>query len=70
MQCLVTLAQDFEEDDCFETFLHYVDEHQWARAGAEAEAEGQDREEVEFIPPSGEGDGLEGEATNPLDAEA
>ncbi|KAJ8426857.1 hypothetical protein Cgig2_006532 [Carnegiea gigantea] len=35
-----------------------------------AKDEGRDPEEVEFIPPSGEGEGARDEATNPLDAEA
>jgi len=60
----VTLAQDFQEDDYFEAYLNYVNKCQ------QAEAEGRDPEDVEFIPPSGEGDGLEDGATNPLDAEA
>ena len=60
----MTLAPDFQEDDYSETYLHYVDERQ------QADAEGRDPEEVEFIPSSGDGDGLEDEATNPLDAEA
>ncbi|KAJ8438792.1 hypothetical protein Cgig2_023826 [Carnegiea gigantea] len=43
-----------------------------AATGAEmqAEDEGRDLDEVEFIPPSGEGDGARDEATNPLDADA
>ena len=61
---LVMLAQTFQEDAHFKAYLHYVDERQ------QVEAEGQDLEEVEFIPPFGEGEGPGDEATNPLDAEA
>jgi len=61
---LVTLAQEFQEDSYFEAYLHYVDERQ------QAEAEGQNPEEVEIVPPSSEGDGPGDEATNPLDADA
>ncbi|KAJ8441092.1 hypothetical protein Cgig2_000353 [Carnegiea gigantea] len=46
-----TLGYLCKEDSYFEAYLHYVDECQWA------EEEGRDPEEVEFIPPSGEGDG-------------
>jgi len=57
----VTLAQEFQEDSYFEAYLHYVDKRQ------RAEDEGRDLEEVEYIPPSGEGDGAGDEVTNPLD---
>ena len=60
----MTLAQEFQEDAYSEAYLHYVDTRQ------QAEAEGRDLEEVEFIPPSGKGDGLGDETTNPMDAEA
>jgi len=60
----VTLAQEFQEDSYFEAYLHYVDERQ------RAVDEGRDPEEVEFIPPSVEGEDAGDEATNPLDAEA
>ncbi|KAJ8438015.1 LOW QUALITY PROTEIN: hypothetical protein Cgig2_029996 [Carnegiea gigantea] len=62
---LVTLAQEFQEDSYFEAYLHYIDERQ------RAEDEGRDPEEVQFIPPfgEGEGEGAGDEATNPLDAE-
>ncbi|KAJ8427748.1 hypothetical protein Cgig2_008552 [Carnegiea gigantea] len=45
------------------TSTTYVDERQ------RAEDEGRGPEEVEFIPPSGEGEGAQDEATNPLDAD-
>ena len=61
---LVTLAQEFQEDSYFEAYLHYVDERQ------QAEAEGQNPEEVEIVPPSSEGDGPGDEATKPSDADA
>jgi len=54
------LAPNFQEDNYFEAYLHYVDERQ------RAEDEGRYLQEVEFIPPSGEGEGAGGEATNPL----
>jgi len=57
------LAQEFQEDAYFEAYLHHVDERQ------QAEAEGQDPKEVEFILPSGEGDRPGDEMTNPLDIE-
>ena len=60
----MTLAQEFQEDSYFKAYLHYVDEYQWA------EDEGRDPEEVEFISPSGEGDGAGDAATNPLDSDA
>ncbi|KAJ8435828.1 hypothetical protein Cgig2_017123 [Carnegiea gigantea] len=63
-EVLVTLAQEFQEDAYIEAYLHYIDERR------QADAEGQDLEEVKFIPPSGKGDGPGDEATNPLDAEA
>ncbi|KAJ8431148.1 hypothetical protein Cgig2_026745 [Carnegiea gigantea] len=55
---------EFQEDSYFEAYLHYVDERQWA------EDKGRDPEEVEFIPPSGEGEVAGDEAANPLDADA
>ena len=58
---LTTLVPDFQEDSYFEACIHHVEERQWA------EAEGRDPKEVEFIPPSGEGD--EDEGTTPLDSE-
>ena len=36
----------------------------------QAKAEGRDPQEIEFIPPSGEGNTLEDGATNPLDTDA
>ena len=60
----MTLAQEFQEDSYFKAYLHYVDERQ------RAEDKGRDPEEVEFIPPFGEGDGTGDEATDPLDADA
>jgi len=60
---LVTLAQEFQEDSYFESYLHYIDERQ------QAEDEGQDPKEVEFIPSSGEGECAGDEATNLLDDE-
>ena len=47
----MTLAQEFQEDSNFESYLHYVDERQ------RAEDKGLDVEEVEFVPPLGEGEG-------------
>jgi len=61
---LVTLAQEFQEDSYFEVYLHCIDESQWA------ENERRDLEEVEFITPPGEGEGVGNKATKPLDAEA
>jgi len=59
---LVTLAPDFQEDNYFEAYIRYVKERRWA------EAEGQDPEKVEYIPPSSEGD--EDEGTTPLEGKA
>jgi len=58
---LTTLTPDFQEDNYFLAYIHYIEERQ------RAEAEGRDPEEVECIPPSGEGD--EDEGTTPLDGE-
>ena len=61
---MLTLAGEFSDDRYFETYLGFVDEYKWAAA------KGRDPEEVEFIPPSSEGEVSEDEATNPLEAEA
>ena len=63
-EVLVMLAQEFLVDNYFKVNLHYVDVRQ------RVEAEGRDPEEVEFISPSDEGDGLGDEATDPGDADA
>ena len=57
-EVLNTLAPDFEEDNYFEAYIHYVEECQ------RDEAEGRDPEVVEFIPPSGKGDEDEGNHTS------
>ncbi|KAJ8433872.1 hypothetical protein Cgig2_021255 [Carnegiea gigantea] len=57
-------AQKFQEDSYFEAYLHYIDERQWS------EDKGRNLEEVEYIPPPGEGEGVRDKATNPLDTEA
>ena len=57
------LASDFQEDNYFEAYPHYVDERQ------RVADEGRDPEEVEFIPSSIEGEDAGDEATNPMDAE-
>ncbi|KAJ8421523.1 hypothetical protein Cgig2_018763 [Carnegiea gigantea] len=59
---LATLAPGLQEDNYFEAYLCYVEEHQ------RAEAEGRDLKEVEFIPPSDVGD--EDEGSTPLDDKA
>ena len=61
---LLTLAGEFSDDRYFEAYLHFVDERE------RAAGEGRDPEEVEFIPPSSEGEAAEDETTNPLEAKA
>ena len=61
---MLTLAGEFEDDRYVEAYLSFVDEREWAAA------EGCDPEEVEFIPPSSEGEAVGDAATNPLEAEA
>ena len=60
----MTLASDFQEDNYFEAYLHYLDERQWATD------EDRDPKEVEFIPFPIEGEDAGDEATYPIDAEA
>ena len=61
---MLTLAGEFADDRYFEASLHSVDE------GERAAVDGRDPEQVEFIPPSSEGEAAEDDATNPLEAEA
>ncbi|KAJ8448734.1 LOW QUALITY PROTEIN: hypothetical protein Cgig2_011355 [Carnegiea gigantea] len=56
---VLTLADEFQDDNYFETYLHYVDERE------RATAKGRDPEEVEFIPLSTEHEIARDEATNP-----
>ena len=61
---VLTLASEFEDDQYFEAYLHFVDEREGTAA------EGRDPEEVELIPPSTKGEANGDEATNLLEAEA
>ena len=61
---MLTLAGKFEDNRYFEAYLRFVDKRE------QAAAEGRDLEEVEFIPPSFEGEAARDEGINPLEAEA
>ncbi|KAJ8449495.1 hypothetical protein Cgig2_002292 [Carnegiea gigantea] len=61
---VLTLASEFQDDHYFEAYLHFVDERE------RAAAKGRDLDEVDFIPPLTEGEVVEDEATNPLEAKA
>jgi len=61
---LLTLVFEFLDERYYEAYLRFVDECE------QATAKGRDPKEVEFFPPSSEGEAIEDEATNPLEAKA
>ena len=61
---MLTFAGEFSDDRYYEAYLRFVDERE------QAAAEGRDPEDMEFIPPSSEGEAVEDKAANPLEAEA